>query len=72
MIKGIGLFTKMLFVNETYYISDDGIGTTLLERVKDNEPMNISKTIEWKPSSILFVRNGLDVGIHSHSSIMIL
>lgn len=50
-------------MSTVYYISDDGIGTTLLERVKENEPMNISKTIEWKPNrALIFVRNGLDVG----------
>ena len=52
-----------------YYISSHGVGTTLLERVKEGEPMIVRQTIEWKPNrAFIFVRKGGDVGATWHKA----
>ena len=52
-----------------YYISSHGVGTTLLERVKEGEPMIVRQTIEWKPNrAFIFVRKGGDVGATYHKA----
>ena len=46
-----------------YYVSPHGSGTTLLEKVKEDEPPMISKTLDWKPNrALVFVRKNENVG----------
>ena len=56
-------------MSTVYYISSHGVGTTLLERVKEGEPMIVRQTIEWKPNrALIFVRKGGDVGATWHKA----
>ena len=56
-------------MSTVYYISSHGVGTTLLERVKEGEPMIVRQTIEWKPNrAFIFVRKGGDVGATWHKA----